>query len=528
MLGSGADLWVIHTNNKNRWTVTDTKGFGFYQPVPDKVQDVVLHNVSYSGSQRLWKAVLSRKMKTCDHDNDIAVDPGRTNYMMWAFGQAFGQGYSAAAAEPEAPPTEEQIDIIAKKLRDQMWTYQNKEKCREDGAVGHLQCKSANTNVLAVAAADIGSGGNHTSNGNDTNSGNSTTSFIPDIIDNGDGTFTMDVLCAVSEIPARETTYMNCYLELPSDQQYKITEFTTIFGHKTLVHHGLVYGCLKEVDEAKVQHRLHTNGSGPYDQADLKMLCQAFYLVGQAPNDPTYKFPPDAGLVFGKNSYRYVAVETHYNNPQGLVGESDPGTGLRIKFEPATVRPHGVGILTIGQFLMELPPGQRVVKANVSFCSSACTKRFKQPVVMIGQFLHMHGAGRQVLTKRIRNGREIEPLVTVHNFDYNYQSWLGIPQASNILRPGDELSVQCVFDTTSRSNTTTFGLSTQEEMCFHWIYYYPAQEGMGICSSLGDAPLTMCSDSIDTLLDLQVGYSGCDADVQIDVQQLNSMDLTPN
>lgn len=35
------------------------------------------------------------------------------------------------------------------------------------------------------------------------------------------------------------------------------------------------------------------------------------------------------------------------------------------------------------------------------------------------------------------------------------------------------------------------------------IYYFPAQDGMGICSSLGDSPMTMCTDTVSELLTLQ-------------------------
>lgn len=45
---------------------------------------------------------------------------------------------------------------------------------------------------------------------------------------------------------------------------------------------------------------------------------------------------------------------------------------------------------------------------------------------MFNQFVHMHGLGRGVRTRRVRNNRELRPLVNVKHFDYAYQSWLGI------------------------------------------------------------------------------------------------------
>jgi hypothetical protein len=38
---------------------------------------------------------------------------------------------------------------------------------------------------------------------------------------------------------------------------------------------------------------------------------------------------------------------------------------------------------------------------------------------------------------------------------------------------------------------------------FWWLYYYPAQEKMGLCLTLGDTELAMCSPEVKDLLDLE-------------------------
>lgn len=38
---------------------------------------------------------------------------------------------------------------------------------------------------------------------------------------------------------------------------------------------------------------------------------------------------------------------------------------------------------------------------------------------------------------------------------------------------------------------------------FWWLYYYPAQEDMGLCLSLGDTDLAMCSPEVKDLIDLR-------------------------
>ena len=41
------------------------------------------------------------------------------------------------------------------------------------------------------------------------------------------------------------------------------------------------------------------------------------------------------------------------------------------------------------------------------------------------------------------------------------------------VRPGDELRTKCYFNSQSRNTTTVWGESTQQEMCFGILYYYP-------------------------------------------------------
>lgn len=43
-----------------------------------------------------------------------------------------------------------------------------------------------------------------------------------------------------------------------------------------------------------------------------------------------------------------------------------------------------------------------------------------------------------------------------------------------VVRPGEQLSTKCVFDTRKRPNTV-FGLGTSDEMCMGMLWYYPRQ-----------------------------------------------------
>jgi len=49
------------------------------------------------------------------------------------------------------------------------------------------------------------------------------------------------------------------------------------------------------------------------------------------------------------------------------------------------------------------------------------------------------------------------------------------------LLPGDVVSLTCDYDTSDRNWTTSFGLSTHEEMCAAYLFYYPKTSSPELC-----------------------------------------------
>lgn len=55
-----------------------------------------------------------------------------------------------------------------------------------------------------------------------------------------------------------------------------------------------------------------------------------------ATNMTPWEAPAAAALPFGATNTTYVALELHYNNPQGLTGQQDPGSGIRYVSKEAS------------------------------------------------------------------------------------------------------------------------------------------------------------------------------------------------
>jgi len=95
--------------------------------------------------------------------------------------------------------------------------------------------------------------------------------------------------------------------------------------------------------------------------------------------------------------------------------------------------------------------------------------------------LHTHLLGREIVLRHIRNGKELRPLDMNIAYDFNYQQSTPFNDHIEIL-PGDELIVECVYDSTERDGMTYNGESTMEEMCLSYLMVYP-KPNLGSCVS---------------------------------------------
>eukprot|EP00775_Hariotina_reticulata_P011249 gene11249-11398_t len=295
-------------------------------------------------------------------------------------------------------------------------------------------------------------------------------------------------------IPAEETSYWIYYFKLPSDKKYHVVKYEVI-GHRPQLHHGTAYTCTPQ-GNVMVENM---TSLGPYNRLESITYCEQFYMI-ITPN-LTYSMPPDAGLPIGTNNTKWVAIELHYNNPELVPGIHDRA-GIRIYYTDK-LRRHDVGVLTVSQPDLLLPPGRSSFPVNgggereeegarrgllvgrwlsIGWWQSAVDPRrdcrFKQPVTLLDTLLHQHSTGKAVKVRHYRSGRELTPIAQLRAFDYAYQNHFPIPVESRTLLPGDTVTLQCIFDTSQRKNLTHAGIATKDEMCFSWLTYYPAQDDM--------------------------------------------------
>eukprot|EP00877_Chromochloris_zofingiensis_P003010 jgi/Chrzof1/1270/Cz10g00010.t1 len=430
----GADMFVLTKADNGTWALTDRYAEGFVPPVVDAHNDLVLMGLSAPDSGAI-SAVFRRKLTPCD-TQDLSIYPGQTYYVLWAHGQEWGyHGSNNRGSQPVV-----------------------------------LFPDNKNTTM--------------------SSSYNSTTPKAPSVASESGPSpsemRTYNITMGNITIPAVETTYLVQYFKVPSDRKYHILRYDAVINSPHM-HHAVVYGCSSSMD-ANVSALPHL---GPFNEKDHQMLCTQFYML-VAPNNKPVLSPPEAGLPFGAGTYTWLSLEIHYNNPELIEGDTDSGSGITFEYTPR-LRAHDMGLLTLSQHNLTIPPGLSSYTAAPITCPGTCTKRFNQPIHLVSQFYHMHGIGKSARTRRIRSGRELSPLADLHAFDYGFQSLIPIAGDKALLLPGDTLIFTCTFDSRSRKNVTKFGLSTQDEMCFHWVYYWPRHADMGLCVNLGKSPLAVCA-----------------------------------
>jgi dopamine beta-monooxygenase len=103
--------------------------------------------------------------------------------------------------------------------------------------------------------------------------------------------------------------------------------------------------------------------------------------------------------------------------------------------------------------------------------------------VIVSRFL-----GRSGVISLLSNGKTIKVLDNVTSYDYNTPTMTELDTPFE-LKPGYEIEVKCVYDSTKRTTTTKYGEATSDEMCFGFIAYYPLVENLGFCGQMDSLPI---------------------------------------
>uniref|UniRef100_A0A663EFU7 DOMON domain-containing protein n=1 Tax=Aquila chrysaetos chrysaetos TaxID=223781 RepID=A0A663EFU7_AQUCH len=273
-------------------------------------------------------------------------------------------------------------------------------------------------------------------------------------------------------VPVEETTYACTFIPLPVvKQKHHIYKFEPVVTphNITLVHHILVYACGNAsvlpggIDDCY--------GANP----DFALCSQV--LVGWAVGGESYQFPDEAAVSIGTPwDPQYVRLEIHYSNFDLLPGLID-SSGVRIYYTPE-LRKYDVGVLQTGIFTFPvhfIPPGAESYR-SYGLCNSSRFDEMNGMLVpdlhVFAYLLHTHLSGRGVKAAQYRNGEQLRIICEDNQYDFRLQEIRDMKEIL-IIKPGDEILVECNFQTLDRSGITFGGPSTMDEMCLTFLFYYP-------------------------------------------------------
>lgn len=193
-------------------------------------------------------------------------------------------------------------------------------------------------------------------------------------------------------------------------------------------------------------------------------------IYGSGVGTPDFQFPTGVGLHLTQgtrlllNLHLYNAGETTLTGRSGALVEEATAAEIQHLAELVLAGP------TVG---LNVPTGVSTQSGNcnVSNITSA-------PIQVFALSQHMHKLGTHMRSVVRRGTTDIVLQDIAYDFE---QQQFHKPSALVELRPGDVLTTQCTYNNTTGQNVP-FGDSSNDEMCFTDLYYYPAQNADFICT----------------------------------------------
>ena len=200
-------------------------------------------------------------------------------------------------------------------------------------------------------------------------------------------------------------------------------------------------------------------------------------VTGWAPGGKNFELPPEAGFA-EETGKTHWAMQIHYNNAQGLVGEMDE-TGFDL-CTTSTLRPNDADILATGTVQIAIPARA----SHEVTCDVALPKTFGT-INVVSSWAHMHKLGRAEYAKRIRGGQETTLLDAP---TYDFSTGAGANAVKVDVASGDTIRTMCRWQNGGDA-PVKFGEATSDEMCFAFLTYYPKIKTQGFTWSAPAYPI---------------------------------------
>lgn len=275
-------------------------------------------------------------------------------------------------------------------------------------------------------------------------------------------------------------------------QQRFITAFEPLFepqSASTLTRHMFVYEC---------------SGNRLFDSEMLscssKDMLRCFNLVATwSKGSRGFVYPDNVGYPLEGSGLYFIEVYHEQNKLNEMKVVDKAG----FKFHTtSTKRKHEAGLLNVGiqpGWTHIIPPGLKKV-TSVGYCTSQCTREAFSPegISVVGVHVQTNEMGKSIKVGLVRNGTELQPITRDRFVDSAYLEYRTFENSVRVL-PGDDLMVECSYNSLDKSKLTLGGFETQQEVCQATLIYYPRQEKLTMCQSKPKTKNFLKALSIDKL-----------------------------
>jgi hypothetical protein len=184
-------------------------------------------------------------------------------------------------------------------------------------------------------------------------------------------------------------------------------------------------------------------------------------VYGWAPGGGSMETPPDVGFPYDGTT-KWV-VQVHYNNINGLVGETDT-SGFSFCTTDQPVK-YDADVVAFGTMGMKIP----ALSTLDTSCQWTVPPQFAG-VHAFAAFPHMHQLGTAIQTEQSLAGTSgIVSMGENIPWNFNAQIWFPIQTTLNL---GDVITTRCAWNNTTNQEVD-FGQNTEDEMCYSFTAYYP-------------------------------------------------------
>ncbi|CAB3380899.1 Hypothetical predicted protein [Cloeon dipterum] len=421
-------LWVDDYTGEAH--VGDYYATGNAKPRRDEIQNVELLEAEQNGTHTIVK--FRREWETCDQLHDMALGE-ETVRLIWALGQKDpANGHDPSVWHGKQMRGTKSVYLKTASLQ------KKKKRANHQKPVRFWDVKMSNL-------------------------------LIPDNMDTR-------YWCKIFKLP---------YL----DKKHHMIGYSPLIDprNKGSVHHMILYECVHSRAHSMFARYIAHEGAACYSPkmpSDWEHCLTP--IVTWAIGSEGELLPEHVGLPLSYTDYpsdTYFMLEVHYDNP--TFKNARDNSGIRVHFTEE-LREYDGGVMTVGTTITPLhmiPPRQESY-ATAGYCSDECTSQMLPDtgIKVVSVVLHAHLAGRAMTLRHIRNGKELAPIVKDSHYDFNYQQARVLSNEVQI-EQGDELIMECGYQTINRTEPTFGGYSTKEEMCLAFVLYYP-QTSLAGCYSM--------------------------------------------